>query len=74
MMRLPAGAVILDPFAGSGTTGVAAIAEGRRCILIEKEPKYVDICRRRVDEALARGPQSLFRDCTEPADMFAGIA
>lgn len=53
--------LILDPFAGSGTTGVAAIIEGRRAILIEKEPKYVEICRRRIDEAMGRGPGSLFK-------------
>jgi len=49
------GDIILDPFAGSGTTGVAAIAEGRRAILIEKEPKYADIARRRVREAMGTG-------------------
>lgn len=51
--------VILDPFAGSGTTGVAAILEGRRCILIEKEPAYAAICRRRIAEAMGRGPGQL---------------
>ena len=52
-------AVILDPFAGSGTTGVAAIAEGRKAILVEKEPKYAAICRRRVAEAMGLGEGSL---------------
>jgi hypothetical protein len=55
----PPGGVILDSFAGSGTTGVAAIAEGRKCVLIEKEPKYADICRRRVAEAMGLGKGSL---------------
>lgn len=36
--------VILDPFAGSGTTGVAALRLGRKVILIEKDPKYAAIC------------------------------
>ena len=49
------GELILDPFAGSGTTGVAAISEGRRCLLIEKEPAYAEICRRRVREAMGTG-------------------
>ena len=53
------GDLIIDPFAGSGTTGVAAIAEGRRAILIEKEPRYADIARRRVAEALGLGRGSL---------------
>jgi site-specific DNA-methyltransferase (adenine-specific) len=51
----PAGGVILDPFAGSGTTGVAAISEGRRAILIEKEPAYADIAERRIREAMGTG-------------------
>jgi site-specific DNA-methyltransferase (adenine-specific) len=43
----PRGAVILDPFAGSGTTGLAARAEGQRAILIEREDRYcADIVRR----------------------------
>jgi DNA modification methylase len=40
--------LILDPFAGSGTTGVAALRLGRRCILIEKDPKYAALCRERM--------------------------
>ena len=48
------GELVLDPFAGSGTTGVAAACENRRCLLIEKDPAYAAIARRRVDEALGR--------------------
>jgi len=33
----PTGGVVLDPFAGSGTTAVACILEGRECIAIEQE-------------------------------------
>jgi predicted RNA methylase len=44
-------AMILDPFMGSGTTGVAAINLGRQFIGIEIEPKYFDIACRRVEEA-----------------------
>lgn len=54
--------VILDPFAGSGTTGVAAIAEGRRAILIEKDPTYAAIARKRVQQAMCRQPGSLFAE------------
>ena len=59
--HLPADAnVILDPFAGSGTTGVAAMLEGRKCILIEKDPQYCEIIRRRIDKATGTGSGSLF--------------
>lgn len=40
--------LILDPFAGSGTTGVAALRLGRRVILIEREQKWADLCRERL--------------------------
>ena len=49
------GRTILDPFMGSGTTGVAAIKMGRKFIGIEIEPKYFDIACRRIEEA-ARQP------------------
>jgi site-specific DNA-methyltransferase (adenine-specific) len=42
---------ILDPFMGSGTTGVAAVQEGRKFIGIESEPKYFDIACRRIEDA-----------------------
>ncbi len=42
---------ILDPFMGSGTTGVAALKLGRKFIGIEIEPKYFDIACRRIEEA-----------------------
>lgn len=43
----PPGGVVLDPFAGTGTTGAAAAAEGFDCILIEREAEYLaDIQRR----------------------------
>lgn len=38
----PPGGKVLDPFAGSGTTGAAALAEGRRAILIERELDYFE--------------------------------
>jgi site-specific DNA-methyltransferase (adenine-specific)/modification methylase len=43
---------ILDPFMGSGTTGVAAVKLGRKFIGIEIEPKYFDIACRRISDAL----------------------
>jgi site-specific DNA-methyltransferase (adenine-specific) len=46
---------VLDPFAGSGTTGVAAAKTDRQCLLIEQEPTYAAIARRRVAEAMGTG-------------------
>lgn len=43
--------VVLDPFMGSGTTGVACIKLGRKFIGVEIEPKYFDIACRRIEEA-----------------------
>jgi site-specific DNA-methyltransferase (adenine-specific) len=47
----PPGGVILDPFMGSGSTGVAAIAEGFGFIGIEREAEYVEIARARIEAA-----------------------
>ena len=59
------GETILDPFMGSGTTGVAAVKLGRKFIGIEIEPKYFDIACRRIDEAL-RSPD-MFIERPKPA-------
>jgi len=40
------GGIVLDPFAGSGTTGAVAQANKRDYILIELSKEYADICRR----------------------------
>jgi DNA modification methylase len=49
----PPGGVVLDPFAGSGSTGIACLAEGFDTILIEREADYVADINRRM--AWARG-------------------
>lgn len=46
-----AGATVLDPFMGSGTTGVACAKLGRKFIGIEIEPKYFDIACKRIEDA-----------------------
>ena len=51
----PLSNTILDPFMGSGTTGVAAIQLGRKFIGIEREPKYFDIACKRIEQAVAQG-------------------
>jgi site-specific DNA-methyltransferase (adenine-specific) len=46
---------ILDPFCGSGTTGVACRLTGRPFIGVESDPTYADIARRRIAEAVPLG-------------------
>jgi DNA modification methylase len=48
---LPDAETILDPFMGSGTTGVACVNLGRKFIGIELDPDYFDIACRRIEEA-----------------------
>lgn len=43
----PAGGVVLDPFAGSGTTGKVALENGRSAVLIELNPDYVKLIEKR---------------------------
>jgi DNA modification methylase len=42
--------VVLDPFMGSGTTGIAALRHGRRVIGIDRDRKYVELARRRIGD------------------------
>lgn len=54
----PPGGIVLDPFAGSGTTGVAAARQGFRALLIDRDAHAVELSRARVAAALdllARG-------------------
>lgn len=52
--------IILDPFMGSGTTGVACVKLGRKFIGIEIEPKYFDISCRRIEQETRQG--DMFRE------------
>ena len=58
MTLCPKSDSVLDPFMGSGTTGVAAIQMGRKFIGIEREPKYFDIACKRIKQAV--GQKQLF--------------
>lgn len=49
------GELIFDPCMGSGSTGVAAVAHGRRFIGIEKDPKWFDLAIRRITASLNQG-------------------
>jgi len=54
-LSCPPGGVLLDPFLGSGTTAVAAVTSGRRCIGIERDPSYLALAPRRL--RLLRGAE-----------------
>ncbi|MHB0934914.1 MAG: DNA-methyltransferase [Armatimonadota bacterium] len=47
----PPGGTVLDPFAGSGSTGIACVQEGFSFIGIEREAEYLEIARRRIEHA-----------------------
>ena len=53
--KIPACATVLDPYMGSGTTGVASLNSGHSFIGVEIEPKYFDIACRRIEAAHAQG-------------------
>lgn len=60
----PKGGIVLDPFAGSGSTGEAAWAEGMHCVLVEREPKFCDDIRRRLKLVFA-GPDERKREAVK---------
>lgn len=48
----PPGGTVLDPFAGSGTTGEACVIEGFRSVLIELDPKHAELIKARLSKPL----------------------
>lgn len=68
-MVTPKGGVVLDLFAGSGSTGKAAVLEGCDCILIEREAEYIPIIEARLAYA-----QNEYRAVTAQAPLFAEVA
>ena len=48
LTKTPTGGVVLDPFMGSGATGIACVLEGREFIGIEREAEYVEIAEKRI--------------------------
>lgn len=77
-MVTPPDGLVLDPFAGTGTTGAAALAEGRSALLIEREPGYAADIAVRLGMSLDRlaGESVRPRPVTPaaPGPLFAGSA
>jgi site-specific DNA-methyltransferase (adenine-specific) len=69
VIKLSAKSLVLDPYMGSGTTGVAAVRAGHQFTGIELDPEYFDVaCRRIADEA---SRPTMFRDFPAPAKQEA---
>ena len=68
-----AGDRILDPFMGSGTTGVACVKLGRKFIGIEIEPKYFDIACKRIAAAYAQPDMFIEAEKAKPAEQLEMI-
>lgn len=65
----PPGGVVLDPFAGSGTTAVAAQAEGFDCIIMEAEGEYLDFLTERFGRGLTT-VDKVGASATDLSDLF----
>ena len=71
-------ATILDPYMGSGTTGVAAMSLQKAFIGIEREPKYFDIACRRIEDAqrvqdmFAHEVRDAYEMTAQQADLLEG--
>jgi DNA modification methylase len=63
---------VIDPFMGSGTTGVACVKAGLSFTGIEREPKYFEAACRRISEAYAQ--PRLFESAREPAPVQEALA
>ena len=63
---------ILDPFMGSGTTGVAAVKLGRKFIGIEIDARYFDIACRRIEDA-AKQPDMFVEPTSKPVQEGLGL-
>ncbi len=72
LQLVPRGGAVLDPFMGSGTTGVACARNGRSFTGIEIEPRYFDIACRRIEEACRQADLFMRGAAPEPAQLALG--
>jgi DNA modification methylase len=70
LMDLPPDSLILDPYMGSGTTLIAAIAEGHRAVGIEVDRGYCEVARRRLERPHGPVPRP---GRAEHHPLFAGL-
>jgi len=69
---VPAAKTVLDPYMGSGTTGVACVRTGRRFIGIEREEKYFQIAVKRIQAEYDRGALFAGLDEDKQGELFSG--
>lgn len=67
----PPGGIVLDPFAGSGSTGIAALLEGMEFVGVEREAEYAEIARQRIGHAESH-PHDYDPDEPEPVEAAEG--
>ncbi len=68
----PKGGIVLDPFMGSGSTGVAALTEGMKFVGVEQSQEYADIAIGRLKLALQAAPPSVELKTREVVDTRVG--
>jgi DNA modification methylase len=69
LTHIPDAKTILDPFMGSGTTGVACVKEGRKFIGIELDPDYFDIACKRIRDAYAQPDMFVAAPAAKPEQL-----
>ena len=72
--RVPAGATVLDPYMGSGSTGVACIRTGRKFIGVEIDPTHFETARARLEKELQQTLMPLsYEICDRGLDRTQGM-